>query len=336
MADINVLFPTTSNISAQQRTNFSAWAQATVDENEAASTQSLFKSYFDSLRERSDGEAKKLFQDLETTPITQISRLFTDVQTASIDNTSRLFEDLRIKPSDEADSLFETLRANGQAKVEQITAMAQKNKTDKVDQTDKQKDQVDEVDDGDLTEETLAKRIKKLTEKDQVSADNNKLNDITARTLEAVQKTEQSFFRSPETGEIDRNAAYSAAEDFVDSYNAFAGEISGSENGTVAGKSEFVSDMTEAFRPRLERVGISQNENGELSIDREAFEKATDQDLERVFGEKDSFASFIEGQAKQLASYAQTDLYQRSSAYSDSGNITQVSNINGSYFNMLG
>ncbi len=336
MADINVLFPTTSNISARQRANFSAWAQTTVDENEAASTQSLFKSYFDSLRERSDGEAKKLFEDLETTPISQISRLFTDVQTASIDNTSRLFEDLRIKPSNETDSLFETLRANGQAKVEQITAMAQKNRTDKVDETDKQKDQTDEVDDGDLTEETLAKRIKTLTEKDQIAADNNKLNDITARTLESVQKTEQSFFRSPETGEIDRNTAYSAAEDFVNSYNAFAGEINGSENGTVAGKSDFVNNMTDAFHPRLEKVGISQNENGELTIDRETFGKATDKELEDVFGQKDSFASFIEGQAKQLAAYAQTDLYQRSSAYSDSGNITQVSNINGSYFNMLG
>lgn len=337
MADMNVLFPTTSNISAGQRSSMiNAWTQATVDENEAASTQSLFKSYFDSLRERSDGEAKKLFQDLETTPISQISRLFTDVQTASVDNTGRLFEDLRIKPNKEADSLFETLRANGQAKVEQITAMAQKNKTDKVDQADKQKDQVDKTDDGDLTEETLAKRIKTLTEKDQISADNNKLNDITARTLESVQKTEQSFFRSPETGEIDKNGAYNAAEDFVKSYNAFAGEIGGSENSTVAGKSEFVNNMTDAFRPRLERVGISRNENGELSIDREAFEKATDKDLENVFGGKDSFTDFIEGQAKQLASYAQTDLYQRSSAYSDSGNITQVSNINGSYFNMLG
>ncbi len=337
MADLNVMFPSTSNISARQSASImSAWTQATEEENEAASTQSLFKSYFDSLRERSDGEAKKLFQDLETTPISQISRLFTDVQTASIDNTSRLFEDLRIKPVNEQDSLFETLRANGQAKVEQITAMAQKNKTDKVDQTDKQKDRVDETDDGDLTEETIAKRIKTLTEKDQIPADNNKLGDITARTLEAVQKTEQSFFRSPETGEIDRNGAYNAAEDFVNSYNAFAGEISGSGNGTVAGKSDFVSNMTEAFRPRLERVGITRNEEGELSIDREAFEKAADSDLENVFGEKDSFASFIEGQAKQLAAYAQTDLYQRSSAYSDSGNITQVSNINGSYFNMLG
>jgi len=334
MSDINLIYPSVTN-SAAQRTNFGALAQTTAKENEAASTQSLFKSYFDSLRERSDGEAKKLLEDLENTPLTQISKLFTDVQTASVDNTSRLFEDLRIKPTNEMDSLFDTLRANGAAKVEQITAMAQKNKTDNTDETDK-RDKIDETDDGDLTEETLAKRIKKLTEKDQIAADNNKLNDITERTIEAVQKAENSFFRSAETGEIDRGGAYGAAEDFVKSYNAFANEINGSENGTVSGKSDFVSNMTAAFRPRLERVGIDISENGELTIDEERFSKASDNELEQVFGEKDSFADFIDGQAKQLAAYAQTDLYQRSSAYSDSGNITQVSTINGTYFNMLG
>ena len=215
MSDINVLYPTITN--SAQRSTLNAYAQATAKENEAASTQSLFKSYFDTLRERSDGEAKKLFEELETTPISQISRLFNDVQTASVDNTGRLFEDLRIKPTEEMDSLFEQIRANGQAKVEQITAAAQKNRTDKTDQTDKETDKVDEVDDGDLTEETLAKRIRKLTEKDQVQADNNKLNDITARTIESVQKAEQSFFRDTKTGEIDRNGAYNAAEDFVKS-----------------------------------------------------------------------------------------------------------------------
>ncbi len=351
--------------------------KTTEKENEAASTQSLVKSYFDSLRERSDGEAKKLLEDLENTQLSQITRMFSDLQTSTVDNTSRLFEDLRIKPTDEATALAGAMKPKAADETDtavkaaslniagaedktgaavkadnadktgaaektektgavlDITDKARENKVDETDKTDK-RDKTDEVDDGDLTENTLAKYVRKLTEKDQISADNEKLNDITARTLESVQKTKQAFFRSPETGEIDRGGAYSAAEDFVKSYNAFADEIAGSENNTVAGKSEFINGMTISFRPKLERAGIEQNENGELEVNKEQFEKASDKDLESAFGEKDSFADFIEGQAKQLAAYAQTDLYQRSSAYSDSGNITQVSNINGIYFNMLG
>ncbi|MCR4780261.1 MAG: hypothetical protein K5876_04100 [Ruminiclostridium sp.] len=347
MSDINILYPAASNNIQIPRATVQANTRATEKENEAASTQSLVKSYFDSLRERSDGEAKKLLEDLENTPLSQITKMFSDVQTSTVDNTSRLFEDLRIKPTDEVNSVAgamkppETDAADNAQKTQKtaaalsITDNARENKVDETDKTD-ERDKTDEVDDGDLTENTLAKYVRKLTEKDQVSADNEKLNNITAMTIEAVQKTKQSFFRSAETGEIDRGGAYSAAEDFVKSYNSFANEIAGSENNTVAGKSEFISGMTISFRPRLERAGIGQNEDGELTLDREQFEKASDKELENAFGEKDSFADFIEGQAKQLAAYAQTDLYQRSSAYSDSGNITQVSNINGIYFNMLG
>jgi hypothetical protein len=365
MSDINILYPAVSDNVRMSRMTMQANTRATEKENEAASTQSLVKSYFDSLRERSDGEAKKLLEDLENTQLSQMTKMFTDLQSSTVDNTSRLFEDLRIKPTDEASALAgamkppasdntdaavkaaamnvtgEADKADASEKTEKtaatlnITDKARENKVDETDKTD-ERDKTDEVDDGDLTENTLAKYVRKLTEKDQVSADNEKLNDITARTLETVQKTKQSFFRSPETGEIDRGGAFNAAEDFVKSYNSFANDIAGSQNNTVAGKSDFINGMTISFRPKLERAGIEQNENGELEVNKEQFEKASDKDLEGAFGKKDSFADFIEGQAKQLAAYAQTDLYQRSSAYSDSGNITQVSNINGIYFNMLG
>ena len=122
----------------------------------------------------------------------------------------------------------------------------------------------------------------------------------------------------------------------VNKFNSFAKAINHSDNTTVAGKAKFVGDMTSAYSTRLRKIGISTNDDGTLTIDKEKFSTADSSDINKALGGKNSFAQFIDEQAKQPATYAQADIFQRAGAYSDSGNITTVTNINGAFMNMLG
>ena len=94
--------------------------------------------------------------------------------------------------------------------------------------------------------------------------------------------------------------------------------------------------MTNAYTRKLNKVGITANADGTLSLDKDTFNSASSEDLKKVFGKSDSFASFMDNQAQQLSAYAQTDLYRNANAYSSAGNITNIANISGSFFNMLG
>ncbi len=164
----------------------------------------------------------------------------------------------------------------------------------------------------------------------------DKLGSLSNAVSEAVSKLETAFAEDEETGEIDYDAAYTAAESFVKSYNDFVSGIGSSGDSTVSNKDSFVANMTNAYTKRLENVGISVGSDGTLSIDKEMFNSATASQLDKIFGKEDSFASFMGQQAKQLEAYAESDRYNKLNAYNQTGNITNIVNTSGAYFNMLG
>lgn len=164
----------------------------------------------------------------------------------------------------------------------------------------------------------------------------DKLGSLSNAVSQSVSKLEAAFSENEETGEIDYDAAYSAAENFVKSYNDFVSGIASSGDSTVSNKDSFVANMTNAYTTRLDKVGISIGSDGTLSIDKEAFNSATASQLDKVFGKDDSFASFMGQQAKQLEAYAESDRYNKLNAYNQTGNITNIVNTSGAYLNMLG
>ncbi len=163
----------------------------------------------------------------------------------------------------------------------------------------------------------------------------DKLGSLSNAVSEAVSKLETAFAEDEETGEIDYDAAYTAAESFVKSYNDFVSGIGSSGDSTVSNKDTFVANMTNAYTKRLENAGVSVGSDGTLSIDKEAFNSATASQLDKIFGKEDSFASFMGEQAKQLEAYAESDRYNKLNAYNQTGNITNIVNTSGAYFNML-
>lgn len=342
MSDLNFNYNTLKGMNASQRSDFTLSNIKPSKEDDLNLNQSIFKAYLETLKEKSDEATKKTLQELQNTPVSAVSRLFGNLQVNSVEQVSKIFDDLRIKPNDEIGSILETMRnkVNEQADSKSITERTQKlretenakkttlteqeNKTDTSEEAKKAADE----------ESQLVKFLKHTT--DKMSKENDTLNKDSEDMSATAAKLKESIKRDEETGERNAEDMDRAAEDFVSRYNTFADTVNNSKNNTVSGKAKFINDMLNAYSERLEKVGITKDDDGKLSLDTKKLEQASDRDLERALGKDDSFADFIDGQAKQLSAYAQTDLYQNASAYNDGGNITQVSNISGSYFNMLG
>lgn len=164
----------------------------------------------------------------------------------------------------------------------------------------------------------------------------DKLGTLSKAVSDSVEKLDKVFDIGEETEEIDYAAAYTAAEDFISSFNEFVKNTASSGNQTVSNKNTFISNMTTAYTRRLEKVGISVGSEGTLSIDKEAFNNATASQLEAVFGKDNSFTEFAGEQARQLQAYAESDRYNKVQAYNPAGNVTNLVNVSGSYLNMLG
>ncbi|MBO6301443.1 MAG: hypothetical protein J6N15_03285 [Ruminiclostridium sp.] len=330
---ININYNALKNMSAQQRTELTLNNIPQSKDDDLNLNQSIFKSYLDTLREKSDEAAQKTLKELENTPITAVGKLFGNLQVNSVDQVSKIFDDLRIKPNDEIGSILDNIRSGDAVKARQPDLTERLIKKDAAQDIKKSEEAKNTEKPGDRRS-FLEMNLDHAG--DKMSKENNALNEQSKQVSEAALEVRAAAERDEISGERDMERLDGAAEKLVSRYNTFADTVNSSKNSTVNSKAEFISDMLDAYSSRLEKVGITKDEDGRLSLDREKLEQANDKDIERAFGKEDSFAEFIDGQAKQLSAYAQTDLYQKAGAYNDGGNITQVSNISGSYFNMLG
>jgi hypothetical protein len=191
--------------------------------------------------------------------------------------------------------------------------------------------------------EAVSKYEKKETAKKTSSsaysaATNDKLKTYASNVTSAVSNLEKSFKADEATGEIDRDKAFEAASKFVDSYNELYSSTRKSGNTTVSGKSQFVANMTNAYTRKLEKVGISVGSDGKLSINKDTFKDADENDLNEVFGKKDSYASFMSTQANAFSAYAQSAAYlDANSTYTKAGTVasSNASALSGVLYNQL-
>lgn len=182
-------------------------------------------------------------------------------------------------------------------------------------------------------EEESESYIQKLINQSTKNLYPDKLKTLSDSVSKAAEKLEEAAAVDPDTDEVDYDKAYSSAENFVKSYNSLMNSVKTSTDRTVTNKGNFITNMTNVYARRLEKVGISADRSGALSLDKEAFQKATTSQLDAVFGSKKSFLSFMTDQAKQLAAYTES---HKADAYTQAGGITNIANISGSYFSMLG
>ena len=134
--------------------------------------------------------------------------------------------------------------------------------------------------------------------------------------------------------------AFEAAQSFVDSYNQLYSATRGSGNSTVSGKSEFIANMTTAYSGKLSKVGISIGSDGKLSVDKDTFKSASEDELDAVFGKKNSYASFMSTQASAVSAFAKSAAYlEQDKTYAKTSATTaattQTTSLNGYLYNKL-
>ncbi|MBR5087913.1 MAG: hypothetical protein IK093_00645 [Ruminiclostridium sp.] len=170
------------------------------------------------------------------------------------------------------------------------------------------------------------------------AANNDKLKTYADNVKTSVTNLESAFKEDATTGEVDMDKAFSAAESFVKSYNDLYSSTRGSGNTSVSGKSQFVANMTNAYSSKLEKVGITVGNDGKLSIDKDKFNDASDEEREEIFGKKNSYASFMSEQANAVSAYAQTAAYQEANkTYNSSGTVASSNStaLSGVLYNQL-
>ncbi|MCM1334196.1 MAG: hypothetical protein NC084_09110 [Bacteroides sp.] len=174
------------------------------------------------------------------------------------------------------------------------------------------------------------------TKKKEVKYKNSvedKLGTLSSNMSSSVNGLEAAF-ATDKDGNIDYDKAFSAANSFVNSYNELVSSIKKSGDQTVSGKQEFIANMTNAYNKRLANVGITVKTDGTLEIDKNTFNSASADDLAKIFGKNESFASFMGSQAKQLSNYAAISKTNTTS-YTQSGKKKSDPLTSGELLNML-
>ncbi|MBO6229952.1 MAG: hypothetical protein J6O50_05245 [Ruminiclostridium sp.] len=188
-------------------------------------------------------------------------------------------------------------------------------------------------------EEAVSKFQKTETKSSAYSASaNDKLKTYADNVKTAAAGLESAFKADSKTGEVDTEKAFSAAESFVNSYNELYSSTRNSGNASVSGKNQFIANMTNAYSNKLAKVGVTVNSDGKLSIDKDKFSEASDEEREEIFGKKNSYASFMSEQANAVSAYAQTAAYlEANKTYTNTGTVASTNStaISGALFNQL-
>lgn len=116
----------------------------------------------------------------------------------------------------------------------------------------------------------------------------------------AIKDSAESFDELLKNDEFDKDKAFAAAEKFVSGYNALASSVKNSSNSAVSNKSRYISDITSIYSRTLEKVGVTADLKGNLSIDKDKFMAADVKDLEAVFSGKSSFSAHVSEQADSI------------------------------------
>jgi len=162
------------------------------------------------------------------------------------------------------------------------------------------------------------------------SAVKDRLKTYAGNMTSSVTKLDAAFKADEKTGEIDYDKAFSAAQDFVGSYNELYSSTRQSGNSSVSGKSQFIGNMTNAYSQKLDDVGISVGSDGKMSIDKDKFMSADADQLDKIFGKKNSFASFLSDQSKALAAFADSASYLNANTYTKTGQVASAQNASAS------
>lgn len=184
------------------------------------------------------------------------------------------------------------------------------------------------------TKETKSSKLYKDTAKQALSEIKNDASDLYSAANKLTTTGSKSLFNKKDItttnedgtkttkNDYDRNAIYSAVKNFAKEYNSLIDSASSNAAGKNTSRTlSSMMSLTDVFKNQLEKVGITVESSGKLTVDEETFKKADMLKVKGLFNGANSYASNVGGYASTIGSNASSDLnygktYTASGSYS--------------------
>ncbi len=136
------------------------------------------------------------------------------------------------------------------------------------------------------------------------------------------------------TQDYDREAIYSAVNQFVTDYNSVITATADAEDGTVSNRAQNLMRNSLSNEKMLNKIGITIGDDGKLAVDKDTFRKADMATTKTLFQGNGSYGYQVSAQSS-LINYAADNAVSRAGTYTGSGtynNAYNTGNIFNSYF----
>ncbi len=143
-----------------------------------------------------------------------------------------------------------------------------------------------------------------------------RLNEAVSGVAASVSALNKAMQTDAKTGTLDREKAYSAAKDFVDSYNELYSSVKSSRSGFVSGRTAVMANTARAYSGTLEDAGVTVAKDGSLTLDKETFMSADDKAIDRTFGRSSDFTGAAVSQAVSVSKFEYTEAATSYGGYS--------------------
>lgn len=149
--------------------------------------------------------------------------------------------------------------------------------------------------------------------------------DITTKDENGLESTIKGY---------DVDAIYKAVNKFVQNYNSVVNAVDDANVDSVTRRAQNMVNQTSYNEKALNKIGITMNDDGTLSIDKDTFTKADMNNVKSLFNGSGSYGYQISAQAS-MTNYAADRAASRSNTYTGNGtydSFLNSGNIYNSYF----
>lgn len=138
--------------------------------------------------------------------------------------------------------------------------------------------------------------------------------DITTKDENGVESTAKGY---------DKEAIYSAVNDFVKGYNSVISSVDDAQNSTVTNRGVSMANNTATYEKALNKIGVTVKDDGTLSLDKDTFMKADMSNVKNLFSGNGSFGYQTSAQASMIH-YSASNEASKAATYTGSGNYSSV------------
>lgn len=222
---------------------------------------------------------------------------------------------INIQPKNDYSALFSSMNSGGNNNISDLSNLLSDYSSIKSGTYGKLLKSYYSTDDGKKSAEAVKDKNKKQT----VEADETKkLYNTVSATAGALQKSVDDIkaLKSDATDE----EVYNAVNSYVKNYNSLIDAGAKTGNDGITGKLNTITGNTVANGKKLGSIGITIDENGKLSLDKEKLAKADNSAVKSLFADRASYGysvSVTAGMAASSASYeaSKTSIYTNSGSY---------------------